>query len=852
MRLIYTLLVIFAFVGQFSVAQPIASYSFDDGTATDVTGHGHDGRVIGGAALVEGIVGGALHFDGIDDLVGIPFSQEFTTSTIGVSLWFKLDETPTADATLISKIKSSRGYTVWIDGAAGAVMFGVHDISGGLHVVTAPYPSMPGVWTHLLAAYDGTELRLYLHGELAASLVEPDLPIAQDSKIFVGGMNRSNYFKGMIDQVSIGEGPINDQLACSSALKVWDPVSSRCVDAFLDLTDDLGIGYPQYRHFGIAVVDANNDGWVDLYYPNGLTDPTNTPVPSGTCPEPGQVDPPPPENFNTFHLNNGDGTFSADVAPAAGVDDWWNAMRHVWGDYDNDGMRDLLSHNFVKSTLYRAVSLDPLMYEDVTAASGLEICITKGTGASWVDLNNDGLLDVYACEYDPNRNAAEHVNKMFLNNGDGTFADVSDVVGLLDDNPMGVAFADYDNDGDQDFFVTNSHAVPFGAPSRLYRNDGWDQQTGIPTFTDVAAEAGVDLVGPPGRGFSAAWGDYDNDGRLDLLYGRESDSELFHNDGPNGQGIWTFSPAAQQGGLNFDNLVFQDGNFGDLNNDGWLDVLMANAAGENRVFLNNQDGSWLEIATLVGMEQADYENQGVVPADVDNDGDVDVVWYAHDLGEPNTLYRNDTRGNNWIQFRLTGTESNRDAVGARIRLKSTLGPGEPPTSQIREVCAGTGFFTDMPRIQTFGLGKATRAKSVEITWPSGQVQRLGPFNANQRIDITEPGTRGFAQKGTISAGAVTENAVVHEMSLDQNYPNPFNPSTTIRYSVSNAGRVTIAVYNILGQIVSMLVDEHQEPGLKTVIWDGNNSQGSPVPSGVYLYRMDAGDYSRMEKMILMK
>lgn len=152
------------------------------------------------------------------------------------------------------------------------------------------------------------------------------------------------------------------EVGCST-LQIWDPVAGECIDLFTDITDTLGVGDISHRHFGIAVVDINNDGWVDLLYPNGIGNPIVESSPSGTCPDLSGGTPAfDPANENVLYLNNGDGTFSMDIASIVGLNDYWNAMRHVWADYDNDGLRDLISHNFLKSPLYHAISgPDPLL-----------------------------------------------------------------------------------------------------------------------------------------------------------------------------------------------------------------------------------------------------------------------------------------------------------------------------------------------------------------------------------------------------------------------------------------------------------------------------------------------------------
>jgi hypothetical protein len=403
----------------------------------------------------------------------------------------------------------------------------------------------------------------------------------------------------------------------------------------------------------------------------------------------------------------------------------------------------MYSHNFVVSSLYVPVSgPDPLLYEDQSESHGARICIQRGTGASWADIDNDGFLDLYGVEYDPSRLGVDHVSVLLMNDGTGSFENVTAEAGLdLGDNAMGVAFADYDNDGDQDVFATNSHEVP----SRLYENRGPDPVTGVPVFVDVGPVAGVSVVGEPNRGVGATWGDVNNDGRLDLLYSREDDSHLWVNNGPDAGGIWTFTDIVGVGGFDLTGEPgvgheFWGGGIADLDNNGWMDVVLTDRSpfSGNLVFLNNGDGTWLEVSEELGMRLTEFNQFGFVPGDIDNDGDLDFALSTHNPGDQNFFFRNESRGNNWIQVRLTGTTSNRDAVGARIELSAALQRGQPLTTQVREVNAGAGFFADYPRIQTFGLAKATEARRVRVRWPSGIVQEVGPFEVNQRIDIVEP------------------------------------------------------------------------------------------------------------------
>jgi len=717
----------------------VAWYSLDDGTAVDGSGNGNDGQILGTATGEPGISGQALRFEGTG-FIGVRPSDDLSSDLLSVSIWVRIDQPSNRVLPLLSKVSAATGYTLAVL-ADGSLNFEVRSAAQAVSVRT-PFPLFPGVWTSVYAAYDGQEARLSVDGQLVDRRPAAGMLIANDTHLLIGAgrVPQGPWLSGVIDEIKIADSAGTAEDACDEALKVWDAVSGTCLPAFVDIAPELGVADVDHRHLGTTLVDIDQDGWLDLYYVNGLTNPDIDPVPSGTCPDLTEIPPFEPESVNVLFMNQGDGTFGPDSAAAVGIDDFWNAMRHVWGDIENDGQLDLVSHNFVLSSLYRAVPGPDLLFQ---RDPNFELCLNHGTGAAFADLDGDRLLDIYAGEYDPSRPAEDDVNRLLMGEPNGLFTDVLAASGLdLPNNPMGVAFSDFDRDGDQDLFLTNSHE----APSRLFRHDGLDPLTGIPQFTDIAPEAGVAVVGDPSRGVGAAFGDFNNDGLPDLLYSREEDSRLWRNDGPDEGGVWRFTDVTGQGGLDLalPGLFFWGGNFVDLDLDGWLDIVLTNRALDgdgsdtaNRVFFNNGDGTWREVAAVLGLQVPDDHSTGVVPGDIDNDGDLDLVIISHDLGEPNHVFRNDMHGHNWIQFRLHSTVSNRDAIGARIEVSAIL-PGHGLVTQMREVVAGSGFFSDIPRVQTFGLGKAATIESIVITWPSGQVQELGPMAVNRRHDVDEP------------------------------------------------------------------------------------------------------------------
>ena len=468
-------------------AQAVAYYPFNDGTASDVSGNGNDGILNGSPTSDTGIVNNSLRLN-LGDSITVPDSVSLQATNPSMMLWLRLDPGPIRPARLIRKVGGGSGYSLSLM-PGGFVRFDV--VSGGQRAsVGSPFPIVGGVWTAIYASYDGTNARLFLHGEQVASVNMPGLDPTNSAEITIGAR-----LEGNLDEIKLGDGAQSVSFVCNGALKIWHQDSGTCINSLTNVAVDEGLEDTGNRSFGATLVDIDQDGWIDLYYVNGAGDPDIAPLPpTGTCPD--LPDPIPFFNgsTNALHMNQGDGTFGADTAPAVGLADQWNAMRHVWADYDRDGLRDVMSHNFVLSTLYKQTLADPMTFVDWNDGSGFHLCLRRGTGASWIDLNQDGYLDLNVVEYDPARLAVDHLNQTYLNDTFGGFTDVTALTGLnLPDNPMGQAWADFDNDGDQDAFITNSHEVP----TRLYQNNGIDIGTGVPTFTDIASDAGVSVIGEP-------------------------------------------------------------------------------------------------------------------------------------------------------------------------------------------------------------------------------------------------------------------------------------------------------------------------------------------------------------------
>jgi len=475
----------------------------------------------------------------------------------------------------------------------------------------------------------------------------------------------------------------------------------------------------------------------------------------------------------------------------------------AWGDYDNDGDQDLylVNHFEMANKLYRndGASSFSERHGGTLGDAG------NGDGSAWGDYDNDGDLDLYLS----NRNSG---SKLFRNNNaGGSFTNVTSGTPLGDTgNGTGVAWADYDNDGDIDLYL-----VKRDGPNRLFRNNGGG------SFTEVTSNP----MGGTGRSWGVAWANYDNDGDLDVYVSSENQgSRLFRNNGSGNFSNATSGPLGDTGyGTGID--------WGDFDNDGDLDLFLAKNDSTHRLFRNNGGGNFVNVARPPlsgrgrgrGVAWGDYDNDGdldlfvsyagdgvklfrndgnenfvevtsgpmlttrgnVSLADYDNDGDLDVFAANFD-GVDKLLRNNLNNGNKWLHLNLKGTTSNAAAIGARVRV---VADGK---SQIREVSGGSGFMAQNSLTVEFGLGRATNASLVEIRWPSGIVQTLNNVSSNQILQVTEPAPTPPTANFTASVDSGFAPLTVQ--FTDASTPGTF-PITAWSWDFDNNGSVDATAQN---------------------------------------------------------
>ncbi len=488
---------------------------------------------------------------------------------------------------------------------------------------------------------------------------------------------------------------------------------------------------------GVAVFDYNGDGRPDLFFTNGATIPA--------------LEKSAPKYFNRLYRNEGGMKFT-DVTAQAGLAGAGYSMGAAAADYDNDGHVDLFVAGVNRNILYR--NLGHGRFEDVTARAGIKSG-PWAVAAGWFDYDNDGRLDLFVANYlrwspDNNRFCGDRAlnlrvychpkyfeglpNALYRNRGDGTFQDVSESSGLARHigKAMSLAFADYDQDGYLDVFVTNDKL-----PNFLFHN----RRNG--TFEETALVAGVALAdhGQPISSMGADFRDYDNDGLPDVIVVALAGETfpLFRN---LGKGMFRdVTYASGLGPLCVRRSGWSQGFF-DLNNDGFKDLFVSGSHVNdlierfeasrykegNMIFLNRGDGSFQDASAVAGEEfRAAKAHRGTAFADLNGDGRIDVVISV--LGEPAEVWENTSpAGHHWLRLRLVGTTSNRDGIGAHVRL----------AGQTNHMSTAVGYSSSSHDGVHFGLGKLETVDQIEIRWPSGTLQVLKDVKADQVLKVVEP------------------------------------------------------------------------------------------------------------------
>ncbi len=484
------------------------------------------------------------------------------------------------------------------------------------------------------------------------------------------------------------------------------------------------------RSISATAVDYDGDGWPDIYVGNGG----------------GESDDP-----NFLYRNNGNGTFTRTNVVGVATD-LGKSVAAAWGDYDNDGVPDLVVANWPgeKNFLYRnngdgnftKINQGPI----VTDAGQPEGCV-------WGDYDRDGWLDLFVAMASGN-------HRLYHNNHDGTFSRVADLPSVgAGTNP---AWVDYDNDGFPDLFVP---AWAGSGKDALYHNNGNGTFTRI-TDSPLAKEGGLSL--------SATWGDYDNDGFPDLFvangnYDNGKHRNFFYHN--NGDGTFTKITTGAIATSDGDSIGAA---WADVDNDGYLDLLVIDFAQNEFFYHNNGDGTFTRI-THGDLVNSGGKGSSAVFTDYDQDGFLDL-FVASDAGENNWLFRNIGNSNGWLTVKCVGTASNRSAIGAKIRVKATI--GNKTFWQLREISNGDGVGNGTLTAH-FGLGNATTIDTLRIEWPSGIIQELQNVAVKQMLTVTEPARLQVLAPGVFRVQSWKGMAFEVQTSVDLNQWVPVTNLTNL-------------------------------------------------------------------------
>ena len=704
-------------------------------------------------------------------------------------------------------------------------------------------------------------------------------------------MYRSFYY-------SLGKICLQATLIFTLATAVHGQTFMRVTDG--DVANDVD------NSIGSAWVDVDGDGDLDLFVPNiSIVNPSN------------------------LYRNDGHGSFSR-VEGDILLDDPHFSFGTCWADIDNDGDLDVANAGAPNSALY---TNDGLGTFTKIESGDFGNSVTRGWSCAWGDYNNDGHVDLFIAH--PAGFVGVPVpNSLFKNNGDGTFESVLDspiVTGLA---PYTVGnWIDYDDDGDIDLFIGSGPANGTQAPDFLYRNEL--VETGEATFTRI-----TDLPLNEARD-GQTWNfiDYDNDGDRDAYVTNYSggvpsgvSNDLYRNDGGTFVKV-TDDPLATDNGFSLANV------WGDFDNDGDLDVVVTNEFGQDNIYYENSGAPDYSFTPTTDLASTATGTYGATAGDFDLDGDLDLFIQSYSGGQRHFYETRSSITNHWVNILLEGVMSNRAGVGAKVYAEVNLN-GSIVVLQ-REVSTQNTFNGHNSLNVHFGLGDAQKIEKLTIVWPSGLIDVVDHVKANafyvaiegkhvvraseflvhrlnERISALE--SSGIINNGQskslkaklevvlqhINAGRYTaainvigsfsnqvralENAGIlvddqvssltdpsitirtlligddanaHQlveqaenivppvsiagMALDQNHPNPFNPTTTIGYSLSTPTRVSLSVFDVQGRLVARLVEGFQKEGRHEVRWDA-----SQLPSGMYIYRIEADGSVQTRMMQLIK
>lgn len=540
----------------------------------------------------------------------------------------------------------------------------------------------------------------------------------------------------------------------------------------IGLDENCGV---TYLGNGISFVDFDNDGWDDISLATAYGMPVR-------------------------FFKNINGQFIEQTLNIPNTN--YQTKQINWVDFDNDNDKDLFITSDTNGN--RLLENDgSFNFTDITQDAGLPLGNMLTYGASWGDINNDGFLDVYISNRDT---SANHTNKLYKNNGNGTFSDISVSAGVdLAALSFCSAFFDYDNDGYQDIYISNDKLYTTNV---LYRNNGDE------TFTDVSQASQTDLIFDA---MTVTIGDYNNDGWFDIYVSNNPDGNALLNN--NGDG--TFTDVAGTSGTLF-NSVGWGSVFLDADNDKDLDLYVSGSLDGtdpgliSSAFYENV-GATFNVPNNAGFSMESGESYSNAIGDINNDGKPDIA-VSNSNNEDIYLWKNlTTTSNNWLKVKLKGVESNLEGIGSTIEITIN---GE---KQYRYVLCGEGYLSQNSNTEFFGLGENTNIDSIKVTWLSGTEDIFTNVSANQILEITE------------GSETLSLNTDIESFNFNL-FPNPASNFITV---LSDFEIDNLEIYNLVGKRILSL----------NTLENGDRLNVTDLKSGLYFLKISSNGINHTEKFV---
>lgn len=543
-------------------------------------------------------------------------------------------------------------------------------------------------------------------------------------------------------------------------------------------------------------IDYNNDGFQDLMITNGPKDGEN----------------------NMLYKNLANGSFE-EVLGDPIVMDHMPSDGATWADMDNDGYIDCFVVNWYnKNNMFYKNNGDGSFTQIKTGP-----LVTDGgysETAAWGDYDNDGLVDLYVTN-----SAGNNKNFLYHNNGGGTFTKITTGALVTDGHiSRSINWTDLDNDGDLDVFVTNESAQN----EDMYKNNGAGNFEHITTGP---------LYINGGNTMSSSFADFDNDGWQDVFLANDQGYlALFRNTGDGDFIKLTNDTIAKTIGRSFGS------NWGDIDNDGDLDLFVTNAFGpqlQNFLFINKGDGTFTRDVSNTITKDTGW-SYGCAFGDYDNDGFLDLaVANCYNAAQVNSVFHNNGNANHWLEIKCIGIKSNKSAIGAKIKLKAII--NGKTVWQLREISAQSGYNGQNMLTTHFGLGADGHIDSIIILWPSGMIDIYTNIGKDKILTAYE----GQSLSSINDKNQATNVALF-------SYPNPFKNDTTIEFDIPETSHIDLEIYDMKGNLVKSLLKHTQCQGKQLLHWDGRNNSTNKVDSGIYLLVLKDQNHTMTQKINLVR